>query len=146
MTKSILKITTVLFATSLVLTACNTPAEKVEHAQENVTEANNDLNKANEAYLADVETYRIETTNKINSNNQSIIDFNARIDGQKNEAKADYRKKVAELETKNSDMKKRMEDYKADSKENWESFKTEFNHDMDELGNAFRDLTIDNKK
>ena len=39
-----------------------------------------------------------------------------------------------------------MEDYKADSKENWESFKTEFNHDMDELGNAFRDLTIDNKK
>jgi hypothetical protein len=146
MTKSILKITAVLFATSLVATGCNTPAEKVEHAQENVTEANNDLNKANEAYLADVETYRIETTNKINSNNQSIIDFNARIDGQKKEAKADYRKKVAELETKNSDMKKRMEDYKADSKENWESFKTEFNHDMDELGNAFRDLTIDNKK
>jgi hypothetical protein len=28
----------------------------------------------------------------------------------------------------------------------WVSFKREFNHDMDEIGKAFEDLTIDNKK
>jgi hypothetical protein len=28
----------------------------------------------------------------------------------------------------------------------WESFKREFNHDMDELGQALKDLTVDNKK
>ena len=43
-------------------------------------------------------------------------------------------------------MKKRLEDYKADSKDKWESFKTEFNHDMDELGSAFKDLTVKNTK
>ena len=39
-----------------------------------------------------------------------------------------------------------MSDYKADGKENWEKFKAEFGHDMDELGNAFRDLTVKNVK
>ena len=146
MTKSILKLTAILFATSLVVTSCNSPAEKVEDAKEKVMDANEDLTKANEAYLADVESYRTETSEKINSNSQSIIEFNNRIDGEKNEAKADYKKRIAELETKNSDMKKRMEDYKADSKENWESFKAEFNHDMDALGNALKDLTVNNKK
>ena len=146
MKKSILKLTAILFTTSTLITSCNTSAEKVEHAQDHVSEANEDLNKANEAYLADVETYRTVTADKINANNKSIIDFNTRIENKKNEAKADYKKKVAELDAKNSDMKKRMEDYKADNKENWESFKTEFNHDMDELGKAFNDLTVNNKK
>lgn len=146
MKKPILKLTAIVVTASLLITSCNTPAEKVEHAQDNVSEANEDLNKANEAYLADVETYRTVTADKINANNQSIIDFNTRIENKKNEAKADYKKKVAELDAKNNDMKKRMEDYKADNKENWESFKTEFNHDMDELGKAFTDLTVNNKK
>jgi len=39
-----------------------------------------------------------------------------------------------------------MDDYKQDGKENWEKFKAEFNHDMDELGKAFKDLTINNIK
>ncbi|MFN0047523.1 MAG: hypothetical protein ACKVOU_00200 [Cytophagales bacterium] len=43
-------------------------------------------------------------------------------------------------------MKKKMDDYKEDGKENWEKFKTEFNHDMDEIGNAFKDLTVKNVK
>jgi len=29
--------------------------------------------------------------------------------------------------------------------EEWETFKREFNHDMDELGKALKDLTVDNK-
>jgi hypothetical protein len=39
-----------------------------------------------------------------------------------------------------------MEDYKVDTKEQWESFKTEFSHDMDEMGKAFKDLTVKNVK
>ena len=35
---------------------------------------------------------------------------------------------------------------KAESKEDWEKFKVEFNHDMEELGNAFKDLTVKNTK
>jgi hypothetical protein len=40
----------------------------------------------------------------------------------------------------------KMDNYKADSKENWEKFKVEFSRDMDELGAAFKDLTVKNVK
>lgn len=39
-----------------------------------------------------------------------------------------------------------MDEYKADSKEQWDAFKAEFNRDMDELGIALKDLTVKNNK
>ena len=146
MKKSILNLAASAFITGSILTSCSTPAQKVENAQNNVTEANLDLNKANEEYLADIEKYRKETADKIAANNLSISDFNARIEREKNEVKADSKKKIAVLEQKNSDIKKRMEDYQADGKEKWELFKAEFSHDMNELGIALKDLGVENVK
>ncbi len=144
MKKSIFVLTASALISAGILTSCNTSAEKVENAQDNVTEATLDLKKANEEYLQDIENYRKETAAKIAANDQSIAEFNARVENEKNEAKADYKKKIAELEQKNSDIKKKMEEYKAEGKEKWELFKTEFSRDMDELGKAFKDLTVKN--
>lgn len=146
MKKSILLFAASTFVIGAIFTSCNTPAEKVENAQENATEANEELNKANAAYLEDVENYRRITAEKIAANDKSIADFDARIEKEKKSVKDEYKKKIAELEQKNSDMKKKMADYKMDGKEQWEKFKTEFSHDMDELGNAFNDLTVKNVK
>lgn len=146
MKKSILALATVAFITGSILTSCNTSAEKVENAQNNVSEANKDLDKANEEYMTDIENYRKETATKIAENDQSITEFNSRIENEKKEVNADYRKKIEELEQKNSDIKKKMDDYKMEGKEKWELFKTEFSHDMDELGKAFKDLTVKNIK
>jgi hypothetical protein len=33
-------------------------------------------------------------------------------------------------------MKKKLEDFNADGRDQWTSFKSSFNHDMDELGKA----------
>ena len=56
----------------------------------------------------------------------------------------EYNRKVNDLQERNNRMKMRMEEYKADGRDNWENFKKEFRHDMDELGNAFRDIGKDN--
>ena len=146
MNKSILTLAAVALMAATTLTSCNSPAKKVEEAQKDVTEANKDLAKANEEYLADIESYRKETADKIAANDRSIAEFNSRIKEQKREAAADYKLKIAKLEQKNSDMKKHLDEYKAEGKENWEKFKTEFNHDMEELGKAFKDLTVKNVK
>jgi hypothetical protein len=136
-----------LLVVSIALsTGCSTPAEKVENAQENVADANAKLATANAEYLADIEAYRKETAIKIAANDQSVIEFNARIKDDKKEAKEKYQERIKELNQKNSDMKKKMDDYKATGKDNWESFKKEFSHDMDELGKAFKDLTVKNVK
>ena len=144
------KLLTVFLTTSVlslfILTSCSTPAEKVVNAENKVTDANKDLDKANTEYLADITSYRKETADKIAANDKSIADFNARIANEKKDAKADYKNKIDALEKKNSDMKKRMDDYKADGKDKWEIFKIEFSHDMDGLGKAFKDLTVKNAK
>jgi len=146
MKKSILALATSALIAGAIFTSCNSPAKKVENAENEVKEANKELNKANEEYLADIESYRKETADKIAANDRSIAEFNARIKSQKKAAKADYKKKIAALEQKNSDMKKKIDGYKAEGKENWEKFKAEFSHDMEEIGKAFKDLTVKNVK
>lgn len=146
MKKSILAIAACTFITGAIFTSCNTTAEKVENAQNNVKEANKDLDKANEEYLADIESYRKETAEKVMSNDQIIAELKAKVKHEKKEAKAEYKKQVAELEKKNEEMKKKMDDYKAEGKEKWEMFKRDFNKGMDEIGNALKDLTSNNAK
>jgi chromosome segregation ATPase len=93
-----------------------------------------------------MEKYRKEKEEKIEANTKSILEFNERISKEKKEAREEYTAKIAALEQKNSDLKKKMDDYKADGKESWETFKAEFTHDMDELGKAIVDLQVKNVK
>lgn len=142
--KSILLLAVFTFAIGAILTGCMKPSQKVKVAQDNVKKANEDLDKANKEYLDDVAAYRKETADKIAENDLKIVEFSTKVESEKEEAKVDYRKKIAELKQKNIDMKLRMDDYKVDGKERWKMFKTEFSHDMDELGKAFKDLVVKN--
>jgi hypothetical protein len=56
-----------------------------------------------------------------------------------------YEKRINSLEAQNSKLKARIEMYDK-SQSNWESFKRQFNHDMDELGEAFAVISVDNIK
>lgn len=93
-----------------------------------------------------METFKQITAEKIAANEKSIKAFNERIADQKADAKIEYEQQIAELNRKNSDMKKKMEDFNAENKSSWDSFKTEFSHDMDELGNSIKNFTINNEK
>ncbi|MFN6945850.1 MAG: hypothetical protein ACK4ND_12955 [Cytophagaceae bacterium] len=128
------------------LISCDTPAQKVEKAEENVEEANRKLDQANDEYLAEVEYYRREAAAKISANEKSIAEFKARKESLRQDARADYEKKLLELEQKNTDMKKKMDDYKIEGKDKWDTFKTDFANGMQEIGNAFSELTTSNSK
>ncbi len=142
----ILAATTIILVGATITSCTSTPAEKVSNAQKEVTQATKDLEAANKAYLADIETYRKETADKVTANDKAIADFKVRIETQKQSAKGTYQKQIMELEQKNTDMKKKMDDYKVDTKEKWEAFKSEFSHDMEDLGNAFKGLTVKSTK
>ena len=146
MKKSILSIAASALIAGAFLISCSTSSEKVENAQNNVKEANKDLDKANEEYLKDVEAYKKETADKVMSNDQIIAELKAKLKHEKKAAKAEYNRKVDELEQKNNEMKKKMDDYKTDGKEKWELFKADFNKGMDEIGKSLKDLTSSNSK
>jgi hypothetical protein len=139
-------LTIVAIATVLSATSCKSDKDKLDEATSQVVEAGDDLKEANDDYLLEVEKYKLETADKIIQNDKSIAEFNARVKTEKKETRDQYIKDIAVLEAKNSDLKMKMEVYQADSKENWDKFKIEFSHDMDELGKAFKDLTVKNVK
>lgn len=89
---------------------------------------------------------RTEWNRRIDENDAEIERLKAEAKLKKAEARADYEKEVGELKAKNERMRARMSDYKDDSNDNWRQFKEEFNRDMDELGNALKNLGKDNKK
>jgi hypothetical protein len=57
-----------------------------------------------------------------------------------------YENKLAELDQKKSDMKKRLEEFKSDGTDKWESFKKELNYDLDELETSIKNFMDYNKK
>jgi phosphoenolpyruvate-protein kinase (PTS system EI component) len=141
MKKSIFNITLILGAFLIAISSCSTPAEKVEKAEDKVTEAKNNLDSAIKDYQTDINTYRLATAERIAANEKSIKEFNLRIANDKKEAREEYLKKINALEKKNTDMKKRLDDYKADGNDKWKTFKMEFSKEMDDLGNSIKDLT-----
>ena len=150
MRKTILILAVSAFTTGTVLTSCQSSAKKVENAQENLQDARADVkdakNDLKETLNDTVLRFKNESKERIMENEKNLAEFKGRIKNEKKEAKIKYEKKLAELEQKNSDMKKKLDDYQVEGSETWTEFKTEFNHDMDELGTAFKDLTVKNTK
>jgi cell shape-determining protein MreC len=146
MKKSIYTLAITAFAAGTIFSACNTSAEKVENAQNKVTEANEDLNKAEDNYAADVKKFRKESEEKIADNEMRIAECTASLEREKNEATQADKVKVAELEQKNRDLRKRMDNYQENGNENWQSFKREFDHDINELAISLRDISKNNVK
>lgn len=136
---------TLAIAAALIMTSCNSPAEKVENSQSDVTEAKQDLKEANAQYKRDVEDYRVKSRDRINANNERIAEHRTRISNYKKEEKAQYEKQIELLEQKNDKLKERLEDYEANTEDGWEKFKTEFSNDMNELGSAIKGFGSDDK-
>ncbi len=134
----------IAFFALLLVTSCNSSSEKVKIAEENVMEAKEDLSLAQDEFAKDVNLYRVEIGKKISSNEKAIADINAKIKKSNVKLRAEYEIQITALEKQNKDLNKKMNDYKADTKENWEMFKSQFNRDMDELGLALKNFTINN--
>lgn len=139
-TKTMIFIAAFSILTSITVESCNSPAEKLEKAENDVTKANEELEIANEEYLADIDAYRLETAEKIAKNDSTIIAFKKRMKIEKKEAIKDYEIQLAELEQKNIDLEKKMDEYNGHGESNWEIFKDEFNREVQELQDAIDDL------
>ena len=122
---------------------CQTPSKKIDNAQENVLKANEELNQA----LKDsIQIYRSMTQQKLIANEKRIADYKAKIAIEKKESKDKHEMELAKLVQKNNDLKTKLENYTEEDNVKWEAFKIEFNRDMDELGQALKDLSVKNVK
>ena len=128
------------------------PDKKSEKARENLKEAKSDvvdakmdLKEAQKDSVSDYQNFKKESDAKIKNNEKSIADLKVKSSKISQKNQAAYQKKVGELEQKNTKLKNELADYKEGTPDKWSSFKTEFNHDINELGKAIKDFTVDNK-
>ena len=147
--KVIIAIGIVTFLIGIMTTGCQSSATKVENAKIKMEDSKDDfiaasqeLEKAHKDSVAEYQKFKSESNAKIKEHEKTISEFKARIATEETKNKLEYEKKIAVLEQKNTDMKKSLQDYKADGKEKWDAFKTKFNHDMGELGKAFKGFVV----
>jgi acetyl-CoA carboxylase alpha subunit len=92
-------------------------------------------------------TYRTEQEKKIFENDKIIANLKTKKNQVKKEKLTNYETKINELEKRNNELRKKIiVNYKDQGVNKWESFKKEFNHDMDELGLSLKNLFKDNVK
>jgi DNA repair ATPase RecN len=137
-----------------MVTSCKTNTEKEADAVEDVKDATTDL----EAVTDDISTdsiaksndaewqaYKTEANNTITANETRIAELKSAIKKPGKTFDAAYAKSIDGLEERNTALKTKIADYE-NNKTDWASFKREFDSDMTELGQAFKDLTVNNKK
>lgn len=128
------------------LTACS-EQKQAENAQEEVTEAQEDLEDAKANAAEEWAEFKMESEERMRANEERIAEYREQIKADKN--KAEREAKIAEMERQNEALRARINEYEnSDDKgnERWESFKREFNHDMDALGESIGDIFENNEK
>lgn len=114
--------------------------DKVQNAEIKLDQAQLNLYEAQQAAHAEYLEFKRVSDEKFVANQKSIAEFKARIASEKMENRAEYEMKLAELDQKNSDLKKKLDEFKAEGKDQWDIFKTQFRQDMENMSESFKNL------
>jgi hypothetical protein len=135
------------FMGGVVGTPAESPAEKVQDARDNLKDARENLLKAREAVVQalkdSVQNFKKESQEKNSQNEKIIAQFREMIPAARNELIEKYYSRIEALDHKNSEMKRKLDEYRVEGKGKWVSFKHEFNHDMNGLEKALKEFTIE---
>lgn len=154
MKKSILSVAlAVIFIPGFLLTSCKSSTQKTEGADENVLDARDDLKEAKlEANTAaakaamdeEWKAFKTDADAKLKKFELQLSKLKTKLQKPKKRLDEAYERKIEDLKKKNDELISRMNDYEKNQTD-WESFKREFNRDMDELGNAFNALGVEDE-
>lgn len=142
-----------LFAAN-VLTGCQSSDQKVKAANDKVQVAQQELaiaqNIANvetqKAVTAEeLKTFKLETELTVKNNEVSIAELKLKMRKSGSAMDELYAQRIDTLEMRNKGLKDRFTSYEK-SQSNWENFKFEVNHDLDEIGRVLKELSPKNTK
>jgi len=137
-----------MVVTGMILTACQPSTVRREKAKaEEMPDTVIYIDQNKKLTFKDsVDQFKQQSEKQIQLNKKEIVLFKTEIIDEKEKPKIRVDEKIAELELRNNDLVIRLNSYNDESQEQWDSFKVEYNEDMEDLEDDFRDLTIENKK
>jgi len=137
------------FMAATIFISCQSSGRKVADAENNVQDTKNDVAVAKQDLTKTIQDsintehqeFKTNSEVKLSANEKSIAEFKTRISYTKKAAKAHYEEELTVLVDKNADLENKLQDYKEDGMGKWDSFKNKFNHDIDSLGENFKEFT-----
>lgn len=129
-----------LLVVSLSLGSCTSPADKVDDAKQDVDKANRELEEAEAEYKQDLAEYKKEVQAKIESNEALIAKLREKNLTATGQEKAKREVRIAEVEERNNELRSKLNNYNGTTQDKLADFRDELNHDMNELGEALKDL------
>jgi hypothetical protein len=125
--------------------ACQTTTKDVIATEnQEATRLAKEADALEEARAYDWQEFKSEFDTGIQANEQRIIALKEKMRTISEKPDNELVENIDKLEQKNKELRNRIANYDQ-TQTNWESFKREFNHDMDELGKALAGLTLDDK-
>ena len=143
-----------MLITSGSFIGCQSPTEKKEAAEKDLQEAKQDVREAQQevvdslhraATVAEYEAFKADAQVRIKRNNDRIAELRVKRSKPGKAMDEYYETRIVALEKRNRELKEEIDSYDR-SRSDWGEFKREFNHDMNEIGEAIEDLFEDNKK
>lgn len=134
----------------LILSGCQTQARKIDYAVAKRAEATQDLKDGMKEVSEELKDalnvhdwliFKKVSQFKIRNNDIRIAELKVKMQRRGMKPDPIYRKKLNGLENVNLEMKKKLAVYSENQYE-WNSYKIEFNHDLDQLGQTLTDLTV----
>ena len=132
-----------LLMTAAIFTSCNSAAQK----EENATTTEQQYVITDEQVVATAEEwqeFKTDAQAKIKRNEMRIEELTVQMNKPGQVFDDLYKNRILELEQQNKKLQDRIDAYDK-SHTDWQKFKREFNHDMDELGDALKNITVNNK-
>jgi hypothetical protein len=80
--------------------------------------------------------YRVEYNQRLSHNDRRINDLKI----------SNHRDRVSAIEARNYNLKRKLDSFKANSRNEWEYFRREFNRDLKSIDKSIRDFNKENKK
>jgi flagellar biosynthesis GTPase FlhF len=154
MKKSTYNLAITMLIAGSVFTSCESQAQKDEKEKNRIETEQKELNErkievnAAAQKVADAEEwkqFKAASELKIKENEIRIDELKLKKSKPGKMLDELYQNRIEALVTRNKELKERIYSYEKNQSD-WEVFKSEFNHDMDELGKALKDFSVDNKK
>lgn len=145
MKKTVMGFMLAAVSVSAMVTGCQSKEQKVEDAQQKVEDAKQDLRDAKNDLNQEYPSYRKAEEEQIIANDKRIDDLRAKINTGGKPLDNYRARKIDDLKKQNDDLRARLYGYEK-AHGDWESFKREFNHDMEGLDNSIKDFGKDNTK
>ncbi len=142
-----LSITIFLAGILLFFYGCNIGQTKEDKQEQTKTETT-DMEKVETTRVATTEEwqqFKTDAEQRLTANEQKIADLKKQLNKPGKLFDKMYENRIAKLEEQNRTLRMKISAYEKEQTD-WEVFKREFNHDMDELGKAINNVFTDDNK